>query len=258
MRRRDFIPLIGSLAAWPLVARAQRPTMPVIGLLSTRAATDDPRLVTAIHRGLEETGYIEGQNVTIEARFAANQYDRLQQLAAELVNRQVAVIITMGTAAAPAAKAVTSRIPVIFGIGDDPVKLSLVASLNKPGGNITGGTVMSEELGPKRLELLHELVPAARTVAVLLNPTSSAMQEISKSLDRASRRLSLQLHFLNASTDGEIEQSFTMLVQERVPALLVVNDAFFNSRAQLCKPWRCNTKFLACTLIAFMHKRVDW
>ena len=231
MRRREFITLVGSAAAWPLTARAQ-PAMPVIGLLSTRADTDDPQFVAAIHKGLRETGYLEGQNVAIEARFAANQYDRLQQLAAELVQRRVAAIITMGTAAAPAAKAATSSIPVIFGIGDDPVKLGLVNSLNRPGGNVTGVTALGEELGPKRLELLHELVPTAKSVAVLLNPTSSSMPIISKGLEAASRILDLKLEFFNASNDTEIDEAFTKLIHEGLAALIVTNDAFFNSRAQ--------------------------
>jgi putative ABC transport system substrate-binding protein len=232
MRRRDVITLVGGAVAWPLAAHAQRPAMSVIGLLSTRADTDDPHFVAAVYKGLKETGYVEGQNVAIEARFAANQYDRLPQLAAELVQRQVAAIITMGTAAAPAAKAATSTIPVIFGIGDDPVKLGLVNSLNRPGGNVTGFTALGEELGPKRLELLHELVPAAKSVAVLLNPTSSAMPIISKGLEAASRALGLKLEFFDASNDSEIDEAFTKLVHQRLAALLVINDAFFNSRAQ--------------------------
>jgi len=230
MKRRDFIALLGgAAAAWPLGAQA---AMPVVGLLSTRSDTDDLYLVAAIYKGLKETGYVVGQNVAIEARFAANQYDRLQQLAADLVQRQVAAIITMGTAAAPAAKAATSTIPVIFGIGDDPVKLGLVNSLNRPGGNLTGGTVVGEELGPKRLELLHELVPTAESVAVLLNPASSAMPIIAKGLEAASRRLGLQLQFFDARNDSEIDEAFTKLVHQRLGALIVINDAFFNSRAQ--------------------------
>jgi putative ABC transport system substrate-binding protein len=232
MKRREFITLLGGAAAWPLAARAQQPAMPVIGLLSTRAPDEDPRLLAAIHQGLKEMGYVEGRNVAIEPRFAANQYDRLPGMAAELVRHQVAVLTTMGTAAAPAAKAATSIIPVIFGMGDDPVKLGLVTSLNRPGGNLTGIALLSEELGPKRLELLHELVPAATDVAVLLNPASTAMEIISKSLQVAGRSVGLQLHFLNASTDGEIEKAFTTLIQGRLRVLLVVNDAFFNSRAQ--------------------------
>jgi putative tryptophan/tyrosine transport system substrate-binding protein len=234
MRRREFISLFGGAAVWPLAAQAQaqQPGMPVIGLLSTRAPDDDPHFVTAIHKGLKETGYVEGQNVLIETRFAANQYDRLQQLAAQLVERHVTVITTMGTAAAPAAKAATSTIPVVFGIGDDPVKLGLVNSLNRPGGNVTGGTVLAEELGPKRLELLHELVPTANNVAVLLNPTSPAVAIISKGLEAAGQRLGLQLHFFNATNDSEIDEAFTKLVQQRLAAVVVINDAFFNSRAQ--------------------------
>ena len=231
--RREFITLVGGAAAWPLAARAQQAAVPVIGLLSTRADTDDPHFVAAVYKGLKETGYVEGQNVAIEARFAANQYNRLQPLVAELVQRRVAAIITMGTAAAPAAKAATSTIPVIFGIGDDPVKMGLVNSLNRPGGNVTGITGLGEELGPKRLELLHELVPAAKRVAVLLNPTSSsAMPIISKGLEAASRRLEMKLKFFNASNDSEIDEAFTKLTHEGLAGLTVINDAFFNSRAQ--------------------------
>jgi putative ABC transport system substrate-binding protein len=233
MRRRQFITLIGGAAtALPSAIHSQKAAMSVVGLLSTRSDTDDPYLVAAIYAGLKETGYVAGQNLTIEARFAANQYDRLQQLAADLVQRHVAAIITMGTAAALAAKAATPTIPVIFGIGDDPVKLGLVRSLNRPCGNLTGATVSSEEIGPKRLELLHELVPAARSVAVLLNPTSSSMPIISKGLEAAGRRLGLQLQFFDARNDSEIDGAFTKLVDQRQAALVVINDAFFNSRAQ--------------------------
>lgn len=233
MKRREFIFALGSaVAALPHATRAQRPSKPVIGLLSTRADTDDLYLVAAIYRGLRETGYIDGENVTIEARFAANQYNLLPQLAAELVQHRVAAIVTMGTAAAPIAKAATSTIPVIFGIGDDPVKLGLVNSINRPGGNVTGVAALGEELGPKRLEFLKELVSAAKSIAVLLNPTSSSMPIISKGLEAASRRLDLKLEFLDASNDGEIDEAFTKLVGQRLPALLVINDAFFNSRAQ--------------------------
>ena len=233
MRRREFISLVGgAAAAWPLATLAQQPAIPVVGVLSTRAATDDPHLVAAIYKGLKETGYIEGQNIAIEARFAANRYDQLQQLATELVQRRVAAIITMGTAAAPAAKAATSTIPVIFAIGDDPVKLGLVNSLNRPGGNLTGVTALGEELGPKRLELLHELVPAAKGIAVLLNPASSSMPIISRGLEAASSTLGLQLQFFDASNDNEIDEAFAKLVRQRLAAVMVVNDAFFNSRAQ--------------------------
>jgi putative tryptophan/tyrosine transport system substrate-binding protein len=236
MKRREFITLVvGGTAAWPIAARAQRlplPAKPVIGLLSTRAETDDPYFVAAIYRGLKETGFVVGQNVSVEPRFAANKYDRLPQLAAELVQAHVAAIVTMGTAAAPPAKAATSTIPVIFGMGDDPEKLGLVDSLNRPGGNVTGATVLGEELGPKRLEFLSALVPAAKTVAVLLNPTSSSMPIISKGLEAASRRLDVKLEFFDASNDEQIDEVFTKMVGHRLSALLVINDAFFNSRAQ--------------------------
>jgi len=232
MKRRQFIAGLGGAVAWPVVARAQRSTVPVIGLLSTRAPSEDPQLLAALRQGLREAGYVEGQNVSIESRFAANRYESLEGLAAELARRPVTVIATMGTAAAPAAKAATSTIPVVFGMGDDPVRLGLVASLNRPGGNVTGITVLSAELGPKRLELLHALVPSASNVAILLNPSSSAMEIISKDLSVAAQTLGLQLAFLNASTDAEIEESFKTLSQRKIGAAFVANDAFFNSRAQ--------------------------
>jgi putative tryptophan/tyrosine transport system substrate-binding protein len=233
MMRREFIAGIAGAVVWSLTVHAQRSTVPVIGLLSTRAPGELTHYLAVLLQGLQKMGYVEGQNVSIESRFAANRYERLEGLAAELASRQVAVIVTVGTAAAPAAKAVSSTIPVVFSIADDPVRLGLVASLNRPGGNMTGVTLLSAELGPKRLELLHELVPAATNIAILLNPASSAMKIISKDLSDAAQTLGLQLTFLNAGTDGEIEESFVALNQQKIGALLVANDAFFNSRIQL-------------------------
>jgi putative ABC transport system substrate-binding protein len=173
MRRRDFITLVGGVAAWPLGARAQQPAMPVIGFLNSRGNGEDPQLLTAFRKGLKEAGFVEGQNVVIDYRFADNHDDRLPALAVELVRRRVAVIFANGPAVVPA-KAASTSIPVVFAIGFDPVQFGLVASLNRPGGNLTGVVNLFDEIGPKRLELVHELVPAATSIAVLLNPSYSS------------------------------------------------------------------------------------
>jgi putative ABC transport system substrate-binding protein len=233
MRRRDFITLIGGAAAtWPLAARAQQPAMPVIGFLGTRALGDDLYLLSAFRRGLKEAGYVEGQNVAIEYRFAENQYDRLPALAADLVRRQVAVIAANGRAA-QAAKEATATIPIAFVAGFDPVEVGLVASLNRPGGNITGVSILDVELGPKRLELLHELVPAATSIVLLVNPTDPARAETtSKELQAAAHSLGLQLHILHASTDRDFDTVFARLVQLGAGGLVIGGEPFFNSRSQ--------------------------
>jgi len=232
MKRRDLIALLGGAAvAWPLAARAQKPAMPVIGFLGTRAFGDDPQLLTAFRRGLKEAGYVEGQNVTIEYRFAENQYDRLPALAADLVRRQVAVIAANGPAA-QAAKAATTTIPIVFTAGFDPVKVGLVASLNRPGGNITGVSILDVELGPKRLELLHALVPTATIVAVLVNPTDPTRAETTlRGMQAAAHTLGLQLHALHASTDRDFDTVFASLVQLRADGLVIGGEPFFNSRS---------------------------
>jgi len=232
MRRREFITLVGVAAAWPLVASAQQPAMPMIGFLGSRAPGDDPQLLAAFRMGLKETGRIEGQNVVIEYNFAENQYERLPAMAADLVRRGVAVICANGPAA-QAAKAATATIPIVFTVGFDPVQLGLVTSLNRPGGNVTGLSVLDVELGPKRLELLHELIPKATHVAALVNPTGrSRATAISENLLAAARTLGLQLQLLYASTDSDLDAVFANLVQQQVGALVIGGDPFFNSRGE--------------------------
>jgi putative tryptophan/tyrosine transport system substrate-binding protein len=232
MRRREFLGVLGGAAAWPLAAPVQQPEMPVIGLLSTRAPGQDPHLLAAFGQGLKEAGYVEGQNVAIEYRFAENQYNRLPALAADLVRRQVTVIAALGTPAAPAAKAATTAIPIIFTTGADPIEAGLVVSLNRPGGNLTGVTGLGLELEPKRLELMHELVPTATTIAVLINQTTPAAETQSRNLQEAARTLGLQVHVLNASTERDFDTAFATLRQLRAGALVIGNDPFYISRSE--------------------------
>jgi putative ABC transport system substrate-binding protein len=215
----------------PPGARAQQPAIPVIGFLNSRAAGDDPQLLAAFRQGLQEAGYVEGQNVAIEYRFAEGQDDRLPALAADLVRRHVAVISANGLAA-QAAKAATATIPIVFTAGYDPVEVGLVASMSRPGGNITGVTVLDVELGPKRLELLHALVPTATIIAVLVNPADPARAEtITRTIQAAARNLRLQLEVLHASTDRDFDRLFASLVQLRAGGLVIGGDPFFNSRS---------------------------
>jgi putative tryptophan/tyrosine transport system substrate-binding protein len=230
--RREFITLLGGAAAWPLAARAQQPTMPVIGWLSTKAPGADPHLLAAFLRGLKETGYVEGQNVAIEYRWAYNQYDRLAALATDLVGRQVTVIAAIGSPSAPAAKAMTTTVPIVFIIGFDPVEVGLVTSLARPGGNLTGVTVLGVELGSKRLELLHELLPAANIVAALVNPSTTAAETQSTDLQTAARALGLKLHVLHASTERDLDTVFATLLQLGPGGLVVGNDPFFTTRSE--------------------------
>jgi ABC-type uncharacterized transport system substrate-binding protein len=231
--RRYFITLLGGAAAmWPLAARAQQPAMPVIGvLLPTSPETNAGRL-RAFRQGLKDTGYVEGENVAIEYRSAEGHNDQLPALAAELVRRQVAVITSpLGAASALAAKVATTTIPIVFGVGDDPVKLGLVASLARPGGNLTGVNYFNYELVAKRLEFLRELMPAATRVAVLVNPANAAGAESTlSSVEAAARGMGLQIQVLNASTSREIDAAFATFVRERPDALFVGGDPFFNSR----------------------------
>src|SRR5262245_51893637 len=232
MRRREFITLLGSAAAWPLAARAQQATLPVIGFLGTTSLENNVERLRTFRQSLKEAGHVEGENVAIEYRWAEGQYDRLPALAGELVRRQVAVIAATGSiAAALAAKAATKTIPIVFAIGEDPVRLGLVTSLARPGGNATGINFFIYELVAKRLELLHTLVPGAKRVAVLVNPanvttTASTLRDV----EAAAHAIGLQLHIFNASTSGEINATFATLARDRVDALFVGPDAMFNSR----------------------------
>src|SRR3984893_3404227 len=237
MRRREVIALVGGAAASsllrPLDARAQQPAMPVLGFLRNTAATGYNPIVTAFIRGLKEAGFVDGQNVAIEYRWADNQNDRLPALAADLIRRQVTVIVAAGIPAALAAKAATTTIPIVFEIAADPVEVGLVASLNRPGGNLTGVTTLNVELGPKRLELLHEVVPTTRSIALLVNPATPINAErLSTDAQTAARTLGLQLHVLHASTERDFDTVFASLVQIRAGALVINNDAFFLSRSE--------------------------
>ncbi len=236
MRRRAFSTLLGAMATastgWPSPIGAQQKPKPVIGFLATRASGDDPQLLTAFRRGLKEMGYVEGDNVAIEYRFAENQYDRLPTLAGDLVRRQVALIAANGPAA-QAAKAATATIPIVFTAGLDPIEAGLVTSLARPGGNITGVTILDVELGAKRLELLQALVPAATTIALLVNPTDTTRAKtIVGDLQAAARTLGLQLDVLHASTDRDFDTVFAGVVQRRASGLVIGGDPFFNSRRE--------------------------
>jgi putative ABC transport system substrate-binding protein len=231
MRRREFIAGLGA-AAWPLVARAQQPTLPVVGFVSGSSADAWASYEAAFRKGLGETGYVEGQNVTVEYHWLEGQFDRLPALIADLVRRRAAVIATPNNSAASmAAKAATATIPIVFGVADDPVKLGLVASLARPGGNATGFNFFNRELAAKRLGLLHELVPKAVRVAVLVNPANVTNTETTlREVPGAARAMGMQIRILNASTIGEIEAAFATLARERPDALFVSPDGFFTSR----------------------------
>jgi putative tryptophan/tyrosine transport system substrate-binding protein len=234
IKRREFITLVGGAAAWPLAARAQQAAVPVVGVLDS--GSSDFVYLAPFRQGLGEAGYVEGKNVAIEYRSAEGRYDRLPELAAGLVRHQVNVIaVPSSTPASLAAKAATRTIPIIFGVGDDPVKLGLVASLARPGGNATGINFFVAELAAKRLGLLHELVPGTGRVGVLVNPTDAIRTESNvRDVEAAARALGLQIHVLNASTIGDIDAAFAILVRERMDALFVIPDSFFaNRRVQL-------------------------
>jgi putative tryptophan/tyrosine transport system substrate-binding protein len=232
MKRREFLGALGGLAAWPMVARAQQPAMPVIGFLNAASPAANTERLRAFRQGLKEAGYVEGDNVAIEYRWAEGQNDRLSELAHELVRRRVAVIAAPGTTpSALAAKAATTSIPIIFAVGEDPVRLGLVTSLAMPGGNLTGVNVFNSEVVTKRLELLRELLPAAARVAVLVNPADVTTTETNlREVEAAAGAMRLQIHVVRASTSREIDSVFATLDRERPDALFVAGDAFFNSR----------------------------
>jgi putative tryptophan/tyrosine transport system substrate-binding protein len=232
MRRREFVTLLGGAVAWPLAARAQQPAMPVVGLVTGGSPEAAVRMGGGFRRGLNEGGYVEGQNVTVEYQWLDGQYDRLPSLMADLVRRRVAVIATPGSnPAALAAKAATTTIPIVFGVGADPIELGLVASLARPGGNATGINFFVADIAAKRLGLLHDLVPKAVRIAVLINPANASTAEATlRDMPEAARAIGLQIVVLNASTGREIEAAFATLVRDRADALFVGADAFFNSR----------------------------
>jgi len=234
MNRREFIGLLCIAAVtWPVAAQAQQAAMPVVGYLSARAGNDDPQLVAAFRRGLGETGYVEGRNAAVEYRWAEGHNDRLPGLAADLVHRQVNVLAAVAAPAAAAAKAATTTVPIVFQVAVDPIEAGLVASLAGPRGNLTGVTTLAVEVGPKRLALLHEVVPEAKRLALLVNPTSPLVAEpLARDLGAAARSLGLELKVANASTEAEIEAAVAMLAQARIGAVLIGPDAFFGSHAE--------------------------
>ena len=231
MRRREFFGILGGAAMWPVTARAQQ-SIPVVGFLNGGSPEAFTRFAAAFRQGLGEMGFVEHQNVEIEYRWAEGQYDRFPALIADLVRRQVVVIAATTTPAAIAAKAATTSIPIVFETAGDPVKLGLVASLNRPGRNITGITQLSSELVAKRLGLLHDLLPAVTIIGALVNPTDPRAESQTSDMEQAARTLGLQMHVLNTSTDGELDKAFTDLNQLRVGALVVGTGEFFNSRRE--------------------------
>jgi len=234
MRRRDFIKVVaGSAATWPLVARAQQQAMPVVGFVNVASAKSFARPLSAFLKGLGETGYADGQNAVIEYRWAEGENDRLPAFVADLIRRKVNVIAATSTPAAIVAKAATTTIPVVFTTADDPVRLGLVASLNRPGGNVTGATQATVEVAPKQLQLLHELVPTASVMALLVNPAHPTLADSNtKVLQAAARTLGLTLHVLNANTEGEFDRVFAKLIQLRAGGLVIGSDPFFTGQIE--------------------------
>ena len=231
LRRREFIALLGGAAAWPLAAQAQQPPMPVVGFLNSGSPSGRANFVAAFRRGLREIGYVEGQNVALEYRWANDQYDRLPELAADLVRRQVSVIAAIGTSAPGlAARAATSVIPIVFQTGGDPIKDGLVTSMNRPSGNVTGTSIFATRLEGKRFNLLHEVVPRSATIAVLLNRNSIAAEAQSTDIQSAAHAQQRQVRVLNASTDQEIDAAFATVVEEKLGGLHVTSGLLFNSQ----------------------------
>ncbi|HVM80446.1 MAG TPA: ABC transporter substrate-binding protein [Stellaceae bacterium] len=230
MRRREFIAIVGGAAAWPVLARAQQPARPVLGFLNSASPKDYADPLRAFLQGLGDAGYDNGRNVVIEYRWAEGQYDRLPQLTTDLIERRVAVIAATSTPAALVAKSATTTIPVVFTTASDPVELGLVSNLSRPGANVTGATQLTVEVGPKRLELAHELFPSATVLALLVNPTSPVAGSISKTMQGAAATLGLQLHVLRAGNESEIDEAFAAAARLGASVLLIASDAYFNSR----------------------------
>jgi putative ABC transport system substrate-binding protein len=233
LKRREFITLLGgAVVAWPLAARAQQAAMPVMGYLNSRSRDTDAPFLAAFHHGLNETGYVEGQNVVIEYRWAEGQYDRLPMLVTDLVRRQVTVMAATSTPAALAAKAATSAIPIVFTTAADPVAVGLVDSLSRPSGNATGVNIYLSDLGAKRLELLRELVPNATVIGMLVNPNFPDAESQSKDVKEAARTLGQQVHVVNANSEGDFNRAFATFIELKADALLVTTDALFLSRRE--------------------------
>jgi putative tryptophan/tyrosine transport system substrate-binding protein len=230
MKRREFITLLGCAAAWPFAARAQQPAKPVVGFLGSESPDLFTGRLRAFRQGLDEAGFVESRNVAIEYRWARGEYDRLPALAADLVRQSVTVMVATTTPALLAAKAATMTIPIVFLTGSDPVELGLVESLNQPGGNMTGVSNLTVATGAKQMELLHELVPAAALIALLINPANPVADTLSRDLQTAARVMRQQILVVSASTETDIDKAFTTLVEKRVGALVVGNDPFFNAR----------------------------